>query len=161
MASGIAKGGGMLGSGIANALVTCIRWLWNAFVACVCAFFLLCALFCLFAFGFCIVLTIQGYPLVGVSLCALGILLASLSLTLLAAKLIRRKAQNAYVEYAAPGTYTAFASSASPVKASGASPAAAPGTYSAAAPAPSPAAAPNEAPASQPNEPTEPLAQIR
>ncbi len=91
MASGVAKGGTALGSGLMKAASTCVRWCWNFFVACICAMFFLFAVVFLFSLGFCLVLQIQGYPLLGICLCALGLLMASISLMLLCARLFWRK----------------------------------------------------------------------
>lgn len=51
---------------------TCIRWCWNALVACAALTMLCTAVLALFGFGFCVVLMLQGYPLIGVTIALLG-----------------------------------------------------------------------------------------
>ncbi|MBR5259466.1 MAG: DUF1700 domain-containing protein [Eggerthellaceae bacterium] len=99
--NGILRGSSSLGSGIAGMAITLIRWCWNALVACTAACFLLCALALLFTLGFCVVLLIQGYPIAGICLCALGLLLVSLSISLLVIRLIKRNPKRKASEYTA------------------------------------------------------------
>lgn len=72
-----ARGGSSLWSTVFSLTKTFIRWCWNLCVACLAAGIGSCALCSLFLFGFCLVLLLQGYPLAGASLAALG---ASVSL---------------------------------------------------------------------------------
>lgn len=51
---------------------TCTRWCWNALVACAALTMLCTAVLALFGFGFCVVLMLQGYPLIGVTIALLG-----------------------------------------------------------------------------------------
>lgn len=91
VAHGIVKGGSSLWSGCVGIVKTCARWLWNFCVACAGLATLLCALCGIFAFGFCLLLILQGYPLVGITVIALGATVSLACLTLLLAQLILLK----------------------------------------------------------------------
>lgn len=70
--SGVARGTSNLWASCIQAAKTCIRWCWNAFVACAAFATLAGAVCALFCFGFSIVLMLQGYPLIGITLSLFG-----------------------------------------------------------------------------------------
>lgn len=82
------QGGTSLGSSALALTKTFIRWCWNFCVACTVAGVAFCALASLFCLGFCLVLLLQGYPLAGVSLAALGTSVALICLGVLCTQLI-------------------------------------------------------------------------
>lgn len=75
-ASGITRGTRSLWEAAVTIAKALLRWCWNALVACIalCAF--IGAICAVFAFGFCIVLMVQGYPLFGVSIASLGLIVS-------------------------------------------------------------------------------------
>ena len=100
VAGGIARGTSQVGAGTLSLSKNLLRWFWNLCVACVVAAFLLCTIAFLVTFGFSIVLSMQGYPVFGICLASLGLLLAFLSLSLLSLRLIVRKSKEAKEERA-------------------------------------------------------------
>lgn len=81
-----AQGGSSLWSSAVACAKTLVRWCWNLCIICMVACIAFCALCGLFSLGFCLVMLVQGYPLAGVSLAALG---ASVALTCLSALCIQ------------------------------------------------------------------------
>ncbi|WP_165044431.1 DUF1700 domain-containing protein [Adlercreutzia sp. ZJ138] len=77
-----------------RACKTACRWIWNTCVAMTAAALAAMALCLLFAFGFCLVFLLLGYPLAGVVIASLGGMVATLSLTGLVLMLIRRRPIN-------------------------------------------------------------------
>ncbi len=70
---------------------TLLRWCWNVCVMCFAAFLLFLALMCLIGVGVGFVLLAQGYPLLGVSIGAVGAATALLALAYLLSRLVARK----------------------------------------------------------------------
>lgn len=88
---GLTRGTSSLWDSCVNLVKTCIRWCWNAFVACVALTMLCTAVLALFGFGFCVVLMLQGYPLIGVTIALLGGTVALTFATLLMVRLFVMK----------------------------------------------------------------------
>lgn len=86
--SAAVQGSTSLGGTVLALAKTFIRWCWNFCVACMVAGVAFCALGSLFCLGFCLVLLLQGYPLAGVSLAALGASVALVCLGALCIQLI-------------------------------------------------------------------------
>lgn len=82
------QGGTSLGGSAFALTKTFIRWCWNFCVVCMVAGTVCCALGSLFCLGLCLVLLLQGYPLAGVSLAALGTSVALVCLSVLCVQLI-------------------------------------------------------------------------
>lgn len=86
--SAAVQGSASLGGGALALTKTFLRWCWNFCIACMVAGIAFCALGSLFCLGFCLVLLLQGYPLAGVSLAALGASVALICLGVLCIQLI-------------------------------------------------------------------------
>lgn len=89
--NGVARGTSSLWGGCVSLMKTCIRWCWNALVACVALTALFGSVLSLFGFGFCAVLLLQGYPLIGVTIALLGGTVALTFATLLMVRLFVMK----------------------------------------------------------------------
>lgn len=72
-------------------LKTMVRWAWNAAAACIAALFLALGLLCLAGTGFCLMLLLQGFPVIGASIAIFGATVSLLSAAYLATRLIVRK----------------------------------------------------------------------
>lgn len=83
-----AQGGSSLWSSAVACAKTLVRWCWNLCIICMVACIAFCALCGLFSLGFCLVMLVQGYPLAGVSLAALGASVALTCLSVLCIQLV-------------------------------------------------------------------------
>ncbi len=92
-ASAVARGGSNLWGACIGFCKTCLRWFWNACVACFALCCLVGAVGAVFAFGMSVVLLIQGYPLIGATIGLAGGTVSLVCLTLLALRLIWRKVE--------------------------------------------------------------------
>lgn len=86
-----AQGGSSLWSSTIACAKTLVRWCWNLCIICMAACIAFCALCGLFSLGFCLVMLVQGYPLAGVSLAALGASVALTCLSVLCIQLVLLK----------------------------------------------------------------------
>lgn len=66
-----------------------IRWCWNGAVVFICLFSGTAALFSIFSFAVLIVWLIQGYPIAGITVICLGVILSSISFTVLCLSLLK------------------------------------------------------------------------
>lgn len=102
-AAGTAKGASNLWGMCVSIVKTCLRWCWNAFVVIVALCSFAGAACALFAFGVCIVLLFQGYPLFGVTLALFGTIAFCASFALLALRSLWLKKSDLQKESAVSG----------------------------------------------------------
>lgn len=113
--AGLAHGGNGLWTLCVKAIKACIRWCWNALVACAAISALLGAICSLFGFGFCIVLMFQGYPLIGVTIALLGGTVTLTFSTLLLTRFIVLKKTDPSSAISTPSSPTSTPSSTIPL----------------------------------------------